>query len=118
MKIPKIESEDEKISREMAALILTETAALELKGLPPAHEIAKLANGIVLKMLLRIATDAWPIPNAEMAVKIAKFAHEIARIQQGLPTTISQTANKDDVKKMLAEHRQAAEERAREDRGG
>lgn len=113
----KLESEDEKLAREMQGMILYTTAELELKGLPPKEVIEKLANGVTVKMLARILTDNWEIPNAEQAMKVAKLAFDVARIHAGLPTSISAPADKDALKKMIADKTEAIA-REREDRGG
>ncbi len=114
----KADDEDAAIEREMKGVLLHTQTLAELKGLPERHEISRVANGVALKMLMMIATDHWTVANAEQAAKVAKLAHDIGRVADGLPTNFTATADKDSVKKMIEEHKRAAFERQNEDRAG
>lgn len=109
MKMGKRLTEEERQARAMAALYLGEVAQSEVGGLPARTEIAKMANATAIKMMMRILTDEWDIPNAEQAAKIAKLAFDIGRIADGLPTSISSPANKENIKKLLQEAKERHE---------
>jgi len=96
----------------MYALYLGEVANAEVGGLPARTEIAKMANAAAIKMLMRILTDEWEIPNAEQAAKIAKLAFDIGRVADGLPTSISAPASKEQMKKWLEEAKARTEKGA------
>ncbi len=102
-------TEEEKELRALDGLYRQHTAEAELGGGLDRTKVGAIANGLAVKMLQRILIDEWEVPNAEQAAKIAKLAFDIGRVADGLPTTISAPAKKEDLKKLLQEAKERAE---------
>lgn len=96
-------SPEERELRQLQALLMTDDANIQVGALPGKTEVGKFALAVTTKMLLMVLNEQWTIPNAEIAMKVAKIGFDVHRISEGLPTTITSGADKDAVKKAIAD---------------